>query len=263
MQSTRFLLLFFCCFWTCWLESSAQLARYESVLSICGKTVYIADPQGSGDKRVKKMRVLMAIHGSGREAVSYKAGDSISVPFYVHQRDLALESGYLFVTISNGADTWGKEEGMQALLALHAYVIKTFNADTQWVLWASSAGGVLANRMVKEHPDKVRKIIGTFPVYDLSESFGHLASARKAWGNAEAARLANPALDPASLTSVPYLIFHGREDEAVPAHFHSEKLHREVNRAGGKVTLHLVNGGHSTTNFALYDDAIIKEFLLK
>lgn len=243
------------------LSEEQQLSIQEKLFLLDGRQTYIAwrpPLKGTSDKRV---RVLLAIHGSGREAVSYKPDHPASVPFYVHQRDLALEAGYIFVAISNGADTWGTDKGMHALLKVYDHIQNEFRAESQWVVWASSAGGVLAHRLVKEHAEKVRKVLGTFPVYDLGQSFDRLASARKAWGNREAADLHNPANTPQALRSVPYLVFHGSADEAVPAGLHSERLCREVNEAGGNVRLHLVSGGHSTANFALYDDPVIKAFL--
>jgi predicted esterase len=262
MKVYVFCLLYFIGFgpWKVFSQTPATL--YESVTNLSGKTVYIAAAENPADQS-RKLPVLLALHGSGREALSYKAGDAKGVPFYVHQRDLAVQSGYLFVSISNGTDTWGKDEGISALVSLYEDLIKIYQIETDWVLWASSAGGVLANRMVKEHPQKVKKVIGTFPVYDLVEAYAHLTSARKAWKTVDEAMLINPARDPGALKHVPYLIFHGRADEAVPARLHSERLKYEVNGAGGQVSLHLVDGGHSTTNFALYDDDIIREFLLK
>jgi pimeloyl-ACP methyl ester carboxylesterase len=263
MQNSHLFLLLFFWFFGRPGHAQAQAPLHETITTVAGKTVYIATTESAAVRSGKRLPVVMALHGSGREALSYKAGDPSSVPFYVHQRDLALQCGHLFVSISNGDDTWGKDEGMNALLTLYEYFTHAYHVETRWVLWASSAGGVLANRMVTEHPKKVKKVIGTFPVYDLSESYVRLASARKAWKTEEAARLANPARNPGALISIPYLIFHGREDEAVPARMHAEKFQKEVNKAGGHVRLHLVEGGHNTTNFALYDDPVIKEFLLK
>jgi pimeloyl-ACP methyl ester carboxylesterase len=230
----------------------------EEQLLIEGRQVYLAYPSGV----VKgKMPVLMAIHGSGREAASYIPGDEKGNAFYQHQRDLAVNGCYLFVVISNGSATWGTEKGMAVLQSVYNYIASKFSVDKKWVLWGTSAGGVLMNRMVKTYPERVRKVIGTFPVYDLEESFGHLVSARPAWSSEEEAKKVNPALDPQALAKVPYLLIHGREDKAVPSEAHSERLANEVNRAGGKVELHLVDGGHSTENWNLYPDEIIKAFL--
>lgn len=235
-------------------------AVHEWLTQINGREAYIAWPSKALPEG-ERYPVLMAIHGSGREAGSYMPGHARSKKFYIHQRDLALKKGYLFAVISNGRDTWGTDTGMKNLLALYDRVREKFPTEEKWVLWASSAGGVLMYRMVKEHPEKVRKILGTFPVYDLSDAFRRLESARKAWKEASAFEGINPADDPEALTAVPALIFHGRKDTAVPAGFHSKRLRREVNARGGQVKLHMVRGGHSTENWHLYKDRRILRFL--
>lgn len=237
-------------------EVSAQIQEEQFLLE--GKKVYLAIP----GKVNKGARVVMAIHGSGREAASYISGDTKESSFYVHQRDLALACGYLFVVVSNGADTWGTDKGLQVLDSLYNYVSKNYKTEKKWVLWATSAGGVLANRMIKLYPERVKKVVGTFPVYDLEESFVHLSIARTAWKSSEECRIVNPARDPDALVKIPFLIFHGRDDQAVPSTAHSERLRDEVNKLGGKVELHLVPGGHSTDNWNLYQDDRIKKYLL-
>lgn len=236
----------------------AQEAIREKQDTLNGRAVYIAWK----DRNVTGKRpVLMALHGSGREADSYRPGSPKSVPFYIRQRDLALEAGYIFVAVSNGKDTWGTDEGVKAALGCYAYVKDLFHTEEKWVLWGSSAGGVLVNRLVAGYPGMIRKVIGTFPVYDLAESYARLSSAGKAWSSIEAVASVNPAGNPAALAAVPYLLFHGREDKAVPAGAHSVRLRDEVNGAGGNVTLLLVGGGHSTDNDSLYRDDVIRGFL--
>jgi len=58
--------------------------------------VYVARP----DTLAAPFPVLAALHGSGRQATSYR-----EVPFYTFQRDRAVENGYLFVCLSNGMDS--------------------------------------------------------------------------------------------------------------------------------------------------------------
>lgn len=237
-------------------ELHAQIREEHFLLD--GRNVYLA----MGAEVEKEARVLMAIHGSGREAGSYIPGDEKASPFYIHQRDLALACGYLFVVVSNGPDTWGTDNGLQVLDSLYNYVNKQYNTTPKWVLWATSAGGVLMNRMVKTYPERVEKAIGTFPVYDLEESYEHLTSAQKAWKSLNDCKTINPARDPEALVNVPYLLFHGQNDLAVPAKAHSERHKNEVNKLGGNVELHLVSGGHSTDNWNLYQDERIKTYLL-
>lgn len=235
----------------------AQVKEEQFLLD--GRKVYLAVPANPG----KNLKVLMAIHGSGREAGSYQPGDDKESPFYRHQRDLALACGYLFVVVSNGPDTWGTDKGLQVLDSLYNYVNKNYLTEEKWVLWATSAGGVLMNRMIKAYPERIKKVIGTFPVYDLEESYGSLSSAKKAWNSLEDCQIVNPARDPEALVMIPFLLFHGREDQAVPSLLHSEKLREDVNKLGGRVKLHRVAGGHSTDNWNLYQDDRIKKYLLE
>lgn len=225
--------------------------------SIDGRTVFMAwDDQFP----VSVRPALLALHGSGRSAESYIPGHEKSVPFYEKQRDLAVKAGYLFVVLSNGKDTWGTDEGLKATVKCMEFVKGKFPVREKWCIWASSAGGVLLGRLLKEYPSLVDRAIGTFPVYDLEHSMRHLPSARSAWGDRDY-RKANPALYPEAFMRIPYLIFHGSDDEAVPVDLHSARIAKTANEAGGNVLLNIVTGGHSTGNFALYDDDLILNFL--
>lgn len=239
-------------FYACTQTVTERLERLN------GRPVYIA---WEGVIHGKPVPVLLALHGSGRSAESYAPGSPQSVPFYVRQRDLALQAGYLFVSISNGKDTWGTDEGMNAILDLVRFVRKEYQVKEKWALWASSAGGVMLGRIVRYHPDLVCKALGTFPVYDLKDSYQNLKSAKEAWASAEAFSKIDPSGYPDAFVKIPYLVFHGSDDKAVPLERHSERLRREVNALGGKISLQVVDGGHSTQNFSLYDDDLILKFL--
>ncbi|SKB97082.1 hypothetical protein SAMN05660226_04073 [Parapedobacter luteus] len=91
------------------MATSAQpLVVRDTLVQVAGREVYIAMPPITQDG----YRVVLALHGSGREARSYKPGDSKANAFYVRQRDLAVKNGYLFVVVSNGSDTWGTDRGL-------------------------------------------------------------------------------------------------------------------------------------------------------
>lgn len=252
---SKYLIFFLSALWPVNARAQQVGERFEY---LNGRLVYIA---WRGEKPLPRADVLLALHGSGRSAESYAPGSSQSVPFYVRQRDLALQAGYLFVSISNGKDTWGTDDGMNAILDLVRFVKKEYEVKEKWTLWASSAGGVMLGRIVRYRPDLVCKAVGTFPVYDLKESYQTLKSAQEAWGQAEAFAEIDPSGYPEAFVKVPYLVFHGTEDKAVPVEKHSERLLKEVNALGGKVSLQVVPGGHSTQNFDLYDDDLILKFL--
>lgn len=206
--------------------------------------------------------VLMAIHGSGREARSYMPADEKSVDFYIYQQDLALQNGYMFVVLSNGIDTWGTDTGLRNLKDLYEFIQSNYQVQKKWTLWATSAGGTMMNRFIRKYPERVNKALGTFPVYDISDSMKRSNGAKEVWSDRqEELQKRNPSRYPEVLTRVPFLIFHGKDDEVVPPEFHSEILKKEVNDLGGDVTLYLVEGGHSTSNWNVYDDKIITDFL--
>jgi len=123
------------------------------------------------------------------------------------------------------------------------------------------------HRWVARHPDLVRGAIGTFPVYDLLDSFGRSPGCGRAWGAASLADLEavvrgrNPPELVDRLTSTGYLIFHGRDDRVVPPGLHSLRFRDEANAHGGRVEVVLAPGGHSTENFAVCDRARVGAIL--
>lgn len=235
-------------------------APNERITYVGGRMVYIAWP---GRVPADSVPVLLALHGSGREAESYRPGSPKGVPFYIRQRDLTLKAGYMFVSVSNQKDTWGTDAGLGAAMEVYSFVCNAYKVRRKWTLWGSSAGGVLMNRLVRMHPEMADRALGTFPVYDLRIAFARLKSAREAWGSEDAFVEVNPAGYSAALTRIPYLVFHGTDDQAVPIEAHSERLKEAVNGQGGKVILFPVPGGHNIENFALYDDRVILEFLAR
>lgn len=261
-QVGRVILLLFILVWT--IQVNAQEVREkafvkDTIITLGDTELYIALPK----VKRKVYPVLMAIHGSGREARSYKPGDAKSSEFYIHQRDLAVDNGFMFVAVSNGPDTWGTNRGLERILEAYYYVGDQYSVEKKWMFWTTSAGGVLFIRLAKESSELISRAIGTFPVYDLQESFSRLGSAKEAWKSLDVVKKYNPVNYPEVLINIPYLIFHGRDDSAVPIKQHSERLKRVVNEHGGKIKLYNVPGGHSTGNWNVYNDILIRAFLVQ
>lgn len=229
----------------------------DTLMLVDGHEVYIVQPPNVSGV----YPVLLALHGSGREARSYRPNDPKGNAFYIHQRDLAIQNGYLFVTVSNGRDTWGTDSGLHTVLAVYQHVQARYRVAKKWVLWGSSAGGVLMYRLIREYPDKVDRALGTFPVYDLYDAFERLESARQSWKSTAAFSGINPAKTPEAFAHIPILICHGTADEAVPLEKHSGRLVRELKPWGGAVQLYETPGGHNTANMRLYPDHLIEDFL--
>lgn len=241
---------------------STNLTR-DTIVKISDQEVYISFPERNVNFASDPYPVLMAIHGNGRSAMSYSPEGEQSVPFYVHQRNLAIENGYLFVVFSNGSDTWGTDHGLKNLLEVYSYIKSNYSVKEKWVLWGTSAGGIQMFRMIAEYPEKIDRVIGTFPVYDLNEAYSHRESSNFIWKTREEFKSINPANFPEKLIGVPMLIFHGRKDQAVPYKKHSLLLKTDVNALGGSVKLRVVNGGHSTSNWNVYKNNQINNFLSK
>lgn len=242
------------------MATSAQpLVVRDTLVQVAGREVYIAMPPITQDG----YRVVLALHGSGREARSYKPGDSKANAFYVRQRDLAVKNGYLFVVVSNGSDTWGTDRGLNAVLDAYRYIEANFRVQQKWVLWGSSAGGGLMYRLIKEYPAIVDRALGTFAVYDLSDAFKRLTSARHAWRCDSTFKDINPAAAPKALAQIPLMLFHGIADQTVPLEAHSGRLVQDVKPFGGSVELYKAPGGHDTANMSLYPDRLINDFLRK
>lgn len=202
--------------------------------------------------------LVIAVHGSNRGAKDYE-----ECPFYAEQKAIALRHGCAFGVISNCFDTWGTDDGLYNLKAFADYLLESYPVKKRVILWATSAGGVLANRMVKEYPHMVAGVIGTFPVYDLTSTFG-LKTCRVGWrSKTEEEFLSNisgknPPEFAHLLKGHKYYITHGTADTAVPVEQNSIKLKADL---GENVVLQLIEGGvHSTANFAFYGETVERAF---
>lgn len=224
----------------------------EVFVEINGHDAYIAVPDAGAS------RALMAIHGSGRNHRSYRdpSVDTEGVAFYQAQRDVALGLGLLFCVVNNNRDAngnltrleWGLDAGLANLEALQAHVVGEYGVDPAFDLWATSAGGSLAHRFASDNRSSVRKVVGTFPVYDLEDMFDRNENCAAAWGSKESIGSANPPTFIANLLDLPMLIYHGTADTVVPAEQHSIALAADM-VGNPRFDLHLVPGGHSTTNW--------------
>ncbi len=231
---------------------------YESILSgaavrypeIGQGRLSVAVPENPADDSP----VVLALHGSGRGIDDYH-----TVPFYMRQRDLCLEYGYTFAVLQNGPDTYGTEEGLHNTMLAAEELLNLWTSQRSLILWATSAGGVCAFRYAAENPEKVRGIIGTFPVADLQNVFPILASCRAAYGRTENEFEAfamqiqgkNPAGFLPRLRKIPMYIAHGTADRAVPYCDNALLLSEKAD-----AHLYTIEGGvHGTADFRYYDQA--------
>jgi predicted esterase len=212
-------------------------------------------------------RVVLALHGSGRNAGSYR-----EIPFYRYQRDRALRSGYIFASISNGLSGWGLDEGLERVLTLITVLRRELGNKTVFVPWGSSAGGAMTFRLIQKLADeidhyRIARAIGTFPLYDVKSVFEISSGCARAWNAENTIELdanlgdRNPPNHVEKLSGCTFWIGHGIDDVVVSLEANAARLQREVSALGGKVILRRSAGGHSTENSEVYDDESLSKFL--
>ena len=206
------------------------------------------------------MPVVIAIHGAGRSALDYR-----DTPFYIRQQQIAREQGCLFAAISNGPDAWGTDDGLYNVECLLDYVLTHYKTASKVLLWPTSAGGVLAHRLVKKRPEQIAAVLGTFPVYDLAAEFPLLDACGQAWKVSTQEELLqkisgkNPPDFIEDLQNTPYFIAHGDEDTAVPLAKNSARLAADC---GSNVHLQIIpHGQHSCQDMRYLETVPAAAFL--
>ena len=129
------------------------------------------------------------------------------------------------------------------------------------VLMGGSAGGLTVLATAARRPESVAAVVGCYPVVDLDllarceDPFeGHYVPALTG-------EFRRP--DPAALSRVPVLIFHGDEDDNVVPR-HSEALRDDVAALGGDIVLRIFAGeghGFRRRSHQLAEYAETEEFL--
>lgn len=217
---------------------------------------YIALP----DARRERFAWVLACHGSGRKAMSYR-----DVPFYAAQRDIALKCGCAFAACDLGRDTFGTPEGVKKLDAFYNYMLETQPVYTKLALWGSSAGGLSMFAFARAYPERVKLMLGTFPIWDMT-SVTRLDSLKNAWGGLKGDALLsaitphNPSVHANELPGAPIVVLHGLNDKAVPAELNALALKRAL---PDQVSLHITQDEHSTQAFSLYDTPLLNAALNK
>ena len=204
--------------------------------------------------------MVLALHGSGRGIDSYD-----EVPFYIRQKEIALENGYAFAILQNYQDTYGTDTGYHNVKLAANELLTNWTNGTKLILWATSAGGVGMYRYTAENPQNIRALIGTFAVFDLEKVFPTLASCRKAWDAdqlsparfAELVQGKNPGRMLNKLKGIPIYLAHGTQDSAVPLDLSSQILADEA----GAYLYKIEGGVHGLEDFRYYDEAPRKALL--
>src|SRR6185295_15369353 len=140
-----------------------------------------------------------------------------------------LERGFYVAGINVG-ESYGSPAGGKAFTDFHEHVVREYKLETKVRLLAQSRGGLMMYNWAAENPDKVRCIVGIYPVCDL-RSYPGLNKAAGAYGMTPAElekqlTQHNPIdrLEPLAKAGVPILHIHGNADAVVPLEKNSQVL---------------------------------------
>ena len=162
-----------------------------------------------------------------------------------------LDSG-IFVAGVDVGESYGNPAGRKVFSEFHQYMVREYQLETKACLLAQSRGGLMMYNWAAENPDKVRCIVGIYPVCDL-RSYPGLKVAAEAYAMTPAVlekQLAqhNPIdrLEPLAKSGVRILHIHGDSDAVVPVEKNSRVVLERYTALGGTMELILVPGkGHA------------------
>jgi hypothetical protein len=162
-----------------------------------------------------------------------------------------LDRGFYVCGINVG-ESYGSPAGRKIFSEFHQHVVREYKLETKASLLAQSRGGLMLYNWAAENPDKVRCIVGIYPVCDL-RSYPGLTNAAGAYGMTpaeleEKLTQHNPIdrLEPLAKARVPILHIHGDADRVVPLEKNSQIVLDRYTALGGKMKLIVIAGkGHA------------------
>ena len=169
---------------------------------------------------------------------------------WMHER--FTRAGVAVAGIDTG-ESYGSPEGVEAMEALHAEMVRRGHARRPAVL-GRSRGGLWAASWAIAHPELTAGVGGIYPVYDWRTYPGveKAAAAYRLTPAELAARAAElcpiERIDVAARAGVPFCIIHGDRDDVVPLGPNSAELKRRYEAAGQGDLVNLIvaeGQGHS------------------
>lgn len=162
-----------------------------------------------------------------------------------------LDRGF-YVCGVNVGESHGSPDGRKVYSEFHQHVVREYKLESKARLLAQSRGGLMMYNWAAENPDKVRCIVGIYPVCDL-RSYPGLKNAAGAYGMTpveleKQLTQHNPIdrLESLAKAKVPILHVHGNADTVVPLEKNSQILLDRYTALGGKMKLIVVPGkGHA------------------
>jgi pimeloyl-ACP methyl ester carboxylesterase len=141
-----------------------------------------------------------------------------------------LTDGFLVASITSGTQHWGDPSAEVAHEQLYQYIRATFPVRPRVNLFAQSMGGTSAYPWASQHPERVERIYGIYPITN-----------RPAMG----ARNPIQNLAPLAKARVPVLHRHGTEDKSVPFEPNAKQFEQTYRELGGPIRVIPVPGlGH-------------------
>lgn len=162
-----------------------------------------------------------------------------------------LDNGFHVAGINVG-ESFGSPAGRKAFSEFHAHVVREYKLETKTRLLAQSRGGLMCYNWAAENPDKVRCIVGIYPVCDL-RSYPGLNRAAGAYGLTpedleKQLTKHNPIdrLEPLAKAGIPILHIHGNQDAVVPLDKNSQIVFDRYTAMHGKMQIIVIPGkGHA------------------
>jgi hypothetical protein len=162
-----------------------------------------------------------------------------------------LDRGFYVCGIDVG-ESYGSPAGRKIYSEFCHYMMHEHKVEPKARVLAQSRGGLMLYNWASENPDKVRCIVGIYPVCDL-RSYPGLKNAAGAYGMTpgeleKQLSQHNPIdrLEPLAKAGVPILHIHGNADTAVPIEKNSKVVLDRYRALGGRMELIVVPGkGHA------------------
>jgi pimeloyl-ACP methyl ester carboxylesterase len=162
-----------------------------------------------------------------------------------------VERGFMICGVDVG-ESYGSPAGRKIFTDFYEKLRKDYGLDRKVSFLAQSRGGLMVYNWAAENPEKVRSIVGIYPVCDL-RCYPGLDKAAPAYGMSEKeleAKLTehNPIDRITSLArhSVPILHLHGDSDTVVPLDKNSQVVHDRYKVLDEGMELIVIKGkGHA------------------
>ena len=242
---------------------AAAIVLFSQVIALCQERA-LGQERASGQERALQRKELQ-IDGNAAFIIVPKKGLPGPTPWVFYAPTLRglpgteenwmfrqfLEVGMAIAGIDVG-ESYGSPLGRAIYNVMHEQLVAEYGLDTKACLLARSRGGLMLYNWAVENPEKVKCIVGIYPVCSL-ESYPGLQEASRAYGMTEkqlAVNLAqhNPIdrLAPLAQARVPIFHIHGDIDKVVPLETNSALFARRYEEAGGKMKLKIARGqGHT------------------